>query len=576
VSDELLVSRPKAFMAQLLATAAALGFLSACGGGGGGGGGPPPPTFSVTTQSLTFSASSPTAAAPAPQPVMASVTGTLSGTLYILINVTGPAVASVSNFVVSGNSGQGQVMVNAPVLLGIGTFTSTMTIRACLNDATCATGELSGSPRTVNVSYTISGPPLADTVMPHVVVTGTSGQVVIRGSGLTGTTSVSFGATPASSFSVINDSEVHATYPATLTAGSLAVSLNAGAKPFTGAVMAVAPVNYPAATLSFPAVPQRILATLYDAQRQVLYVAAAFSPTANNKLWRYAYSGGAWAAPQEIGVPDLRDIALPTDGSQLIALTSYSIVTYDAANPGAGPTQTLAAPFTSGGAAGTPIMESFAFANDGNALVVTGTAGGQGAGTTYLFAAGAGSFADLGSTNELWSDNNPGNDSIVPTMTSSADGSRIIATQSIVNAVFNYSASTALMAQTIQFAQPSGQPAAIDNNADKIVFYDGNSVLVYDSNFLYLGGIPTLTAGTRLTLVNPQGTRLYVLTQDSQLWPFDLTAATNAGAFPQTVAAVPQAIPSTVSPILRAAVTPDGLTLFIVGDAGVAVVPAPQ
>ncbi len=38
---------------------------------------------------------------------------------------------------------------------------------------------------------------------------------------------------------------------------------------------------------------------------------------------------------------------------------------------------------------------------------------------------------------------------------------------------------------------------------------------------------------------------------------------------------VAQSIPSTTSPTLRTAVTADGKTLFIAGDAGVAVIPAP-
>src|SRR6266699_1154774 len=184
--------------------------LVACGGGSGGNGGASGvgsgTTFSVGTHSLSYGASGPTASTPAPQTVTGTVTGTLSGTLYIVVDVAGPAVANVSSFSVSGNSGQGSVSVQLPSALGIGTFTSTLTIHACINDSTCTTGELNGSPQVVNVSYTISAPPIADTVMPHVVASGISGSVVMRGSGFTGTTSISFGATPATSFTVVTDS----------------------------------------------------------------------------------------------------------------------------------------------------------------------------------------------------------------------------------------------------------------------------------------------------------------------------------------------------------------------------------
>src|SRR5260221_4860316 len=132
--------------------------VAACGGGGGGGGEPPPGRFSVSTHSLSFSAASPRAAIPPSQTIVATVGGNLSGTLYILISSVGPAVGSIGSVVItSSTTGQATVFPVSPASLGIGTFASTITVRACLNDQTCATGQLSGSPQTITVSYTVSG-----------------------------------------------------------------------------------------------------------------------------------------------------------------------------------------------------------------------------------------------------------------------------------------------------------------------------------------------------------------------------------------------------------------------------------
>ncbi len=70
----------------------------------------------------------------------------------------GPAVGSIGSVVItSSTTGQATVFPVSPASLGIGTFASTITVRACLNDQTCATGQLSGSPQTITVSYTVSG-----------------------------------------------------------------------------------------------------------------------------------------------------------------------------------------------------------------------------------------------------------------------------------------------------------------------------------------------------------------------------------------------------------------------------------
>lgn len=137
--------------------------LAACGGGGGGGGGSGSTNttstsgLSLSTNALTFTAPN-TNSTPPSQTITATVTGVASGTLYIKIVSTGPAVASITNITVTGTTmGQGTVNPASAATLGPGTYTSTITVYACTTDPNCSSGQLAGSPQTVNVTYTITG-----------------------------------------------------------------------------------------------------------------------------------------------------------------------------------------------------------------------------------------------------------------------------------------------------------------------------------------------------------------------------------------------------------------------------------
>ncbi len=139
--------------------------LTACGGGGGGGGGGNNGggggggntlTLSLSTNAVTFNALPPFA--PAPVDITATLTGTGTGNLFIIVATSNPAVATVANVVITGpTTGQGTILPGSATGLGAGTFTATIQVRACLNDATCATGEVRGSPQTINVTYNVTG-----------------------------------------------------------------------------------------------------------------------------------------------------------------------------------------------------------------------------------------------------------------------------------------------------------------------------------------------------------------------------------------------------------------------------------
>jgi IPT/TIG domain len=138
----------------------AASLLAACGGGGGGGGsgGTPPPaplSLSISPTSLSFAATS--SAAPAAQTVTATLTGTGSGTLYVLITPADPSLLTVGNITIGTTSGQGTVTPADPAKVGVGSHSTTISVAACLNDPTCKTGQIQGSPKTINVTYTVAG-----------------------------------------------------------------------------------------------------------------------------------------------------------------------------------------------------------------------------------------------------------------------------------------------------------------------------------------------------------------------------------------------------------------------------------
>src|SRR5262245_60875952 len=127
--------------------------LEACGGGGGGSDSDSSQaSLSVSPTSLTFSAPSVSSGRPATQVITGTVTGKVNGNLFINVSLGG-AVVSVPGVVINGsNTGEAQVIPALPSVLGPGSYTDTITIRACTTDINCTSGQLSGSPRTVAVT----------------------------------------------------------------------------------------------------------------------------------------------------------------------------------------------------------------------------------------------------------------------------------------------------------------------------------------------------------------------------------------------------------------------------------------
>lgn len=563
------------------------GTLTGCGGGGGSDTPPSTPvsssssssssassaaTFSVSTNQLTFSASSPLAARPAAATLTGTVTGNLSqsGILYILVSVSGQAVSSVSNFSISGTTGQATVTPALPYDLGQGNFSGAITVRACLNSPTCASGELAGSPQVINASYTVALPTPGDSVMPHVIVSGSAGQVIVRGHGLSTATSVSFGTTPATSIAVVSDTEIRAQYPASLPVQTLPISINGGSISFSGSVVVLSSQTYSAQALSLPEPPSRILTTLYDMERRAFYVVIKPATGAANQLWRYRYSGSAWVTtPDVLPITNAQDVKLSNDGSRVVALTNTSVIELDPSTSAS--LRTITGPFPAPAATGSPYLKAFAFANDGNAVVATGAVGINGNAVTYMYSTAAGMFITaLPASYNLYSSDTDGS----PLLQSSADGSVILAGQNGISPAtfYQYSPRTLVLRST-PITTGSATLVIDATGAKRVIHYLGGAGQVYDANNVLLG----TTAGNNIEAlaIDRAGTRLYTYNTDNTLHVYDLTTSTNS-AYPEIGSG--SSVTGLKSVMLfgvRMELTPDGKTLFLIGDGGLRVLPAP-
>jgi hypothetical protein len=129
--------------------------LAACGGGGGGDDGGPGSSgnFTISTNSVTFDGD-PGFATPAPAVVTGSITG-VNQTVFLTVVVTNVGIANASVALTGDTTGALTIFPKSPAQLGFGTFNDTVTVRACLDQA-CAQ-QISGSPKTINVTYNVRG-----------------------------------------------------------------------------------------------------------------------------------------------------------------------------------------------------------------------------------------------------------------------------------------------------------------------------------------------------------------------------------------------------------------------------------
>ena len=537
--------------------------LSACGTGN------QQPVASVSTNSLSFSAASPDATTPPSQTISASVS---PGTVSVAVLHGGSAIANAT-YTLSGNTAQIVVDPTAPGALGSGVFHGTITVTgySCGNPG--CSQLVSGNSQVINATYDI--PPIVRYVAPYVGVATSgspltaSGSVIIRGQGFEQfpVQNVTFNGVSASTFSVVSDTEIEASYTA-LPAGTYQVQVVAPSSPgsiVSEASLWIVPVtNYGAATtLAYPP-GMRVTGVdqlRYDAERQALLLVVTTG--SGTELLRYAYSSsGGWSTtPATVSFPNLSDIALSTQGGELLALSPQYLTELD---PGTLAIKTQYTPGPTLAPAGVD-LKNLAVANDGNAIVTTTTGNGSSASTPlYLFAARNPAFTQNSTTPSL--------DNATPG--ASADGSVVALQQgdpSLTSApsVYQYTASSEAFASTAAAINQGTIAPALDQSATRIVL---NGTDVYDSSFTLLGTLlPTST--TLAVVVSPNADCAYTFDSSGQILAFNLITSMSGGPFPQ-VGATSVSNPGT-SGAVKMAISPDGGTLFLAGSSQIVVAPAP-
>jgi hypothetical protein len=559
--------------------------LAACGGGDGGGGGTPGTGFSLSTNTLNFVAETPSTAPPS-LPLTGTVSGSLSGTLYIKAVAVGGVISSISapSFN-SAASGTVSVFPANPGTLGVGSHSGTITVTACLNDSTCATGQLPGSPQIVTVSYLVKSSVHAETVMPHVATANQSGAVVIRGTGFVGNNvnKVAFGTADAVAFTVVGDTEIRATYPA-LAAGTYNVNLaNAsGAVSFSGKLVVVAPKTYAPGTLAYPSAPQQTLALKYDAEREAVLIAASYfdgnfnsTSRVGNQILRYQFANGVFSALTTKNVPLLQDIALAPDGAELIAVTDTELIHLDPV--------TLAEirRSTAPAAPGLPTyFKDIVVTNDGNALLTTGLSG-SGSTTTYLYPLSQSQFLATNHSCTYFASSGVSADgSLAMFIQGGLSPTPPLCSYDTSSGVFAVLPITANQVQCLNSGMGTCRRPSLDTSGSRIAVIDSSfTVSIYDRSSALLGLLPG-TAGA--VAFSPDSARAYTFDSSGKLRTFNLTAPTLSGKFLEIgtgtdLAGSPGPDIAVFSPtaVVRMITSPDGGTLFLAGGNQLVIQPAP-
>jgi hypothetical protein len=160
----------------------------------------------------------------------ASTTYTYTAALTPIVTGLSPASGPVSGgntVIVTGSNLNGATAVTFGGNAASFTILSSTRINAVAPPGTAGTASVvvtTPAGASLGFDYTYIIPPAPAAVFPTTGVTAGGDSVAITGTGLTGTTSVKFGTTPATSFTVVGDTEIDAITPAHL-AGTVPINI---------------------------------------------------------------------------------------------------------------------------------------------------------------------------------------------------------------------------------------------------------------------------------------------------------------------------------------------------------------
>lgn len=502
--------------------------------------------LSVTPAQLNFSS---TGASPPPQ--TATLSANAGAPAYTWQVTYSPSVASWLDITPSGGTpdlshGPQAVTLNVnPAGLAAGVYSAIVRFTSASNYGT-----------SMPVTLTV-GNPSVNFVAPYVVPAGSGGNVIIRGRGFSalspGSLTVLFNSTPAASARVVSDTEMRAAYPS-LAAASYSISVSSGATsiPSRAALKLVVinPPAFPLTTIARPATAGRPANLIYDAERQALL----FTDPANGRILRYALSGGGDATAD---FPPVGQIALSPDGAELIR-TVYGSAQLQRLDP-----VTLAV-VSSVAISGYFRNRPPAFANDGG-LIGSGYIAGA-----YLcrYDMLTQAFTPISFQTHMWNRDAFG----------SADGSTVAlpysSNDSADTRVYIYDASsgavTVRAGTTIaSYPQVYSGTGSVSADGSRSILYNASSpakIAVYDAQFNVLGTLPD---GATPFVISPDGNSAYAYNAaDGRVRKFSISGGGVSEAGGTVVA------PANTE-MAEMTISPDGVTLFLVGQTSVVIAPAP-
>ena len=369
-------------------------------------------------------------------------------------------------------------------------------------------------------------------VSPYVAISGESKKTIIRGIGFNDSTvsDVRFGDASASSFSVLSDTEIVATYPS-LAAGAYPVSVINATQTIVGnaALVVVDPQTYAGASLGSSHGKDKII---YDATRQCLYVQ---HKVGFNQIEKIDYDGADWVQSDLLDFNLLMDIDLTPDGKSLVLVAQDSLYYLDP--------DTMATTRIVNSPEGVSFSKA-AFANDGDLIICA--AGG----VLYRYHPDMDVITTIPLGTPL---------SITDGIHASANRDKLVLTS---NPAMVLDSSDYTLVETDDLGQSiSTLRANRDGSGILRAHYSTGYAYYCDGDLNPLGNLPR-EAFISLEF-SPNGTKAYML-DNLTLHTFDLTQPDGSGGFveigsPVTLIGSPGA--NQVSTI-----SPDGNTFFVTGS----------
>jgi len=404
--------------------------------------------------------------------------------------------------------------------------------------------------------------PRAEFVAPYVALENTEAEVIIRGGGFNMLVNpqVQFGTEAGTKLQVISDTELRVTHPA-LTANSYAIQVKGTnySIPSDPHLLVVTALNYsydyaPGGVLSTPIAAKRVI---YDAERKAVYTFM------ENFIQWYQYTDLGWTHTIITkGGHVFLNYDISPDGSYFYILGTngdldkYDVTTFATASPAF----TDSAYFMESGAPG-----DLAFANDGSVIVPHAFSFSGASIVKSRYDTRVGISVDMDRSSE-----GQANDVTDVRVRFSANGQRgIVVYQSsatVVPPVEYYDATTNRIIDTGLTMNVSG--LSIDRTGDMFIL----NTSVYNANFVLLGNLPDTA---RVNIISPDGhwAFSYEESPNKVLRKYDLSSVGTDGYFAEQGSGL--SIADSPGPNALMAVSPDGGSLFIVGDYGLVVSPSP-